>query len=275
MEELLARAAAAPRGYLLLDYDGTLVPVAARPELARPGPELAGLLARLTRMPGWRVAVVSGRTVEDLRRLLPVAGLYLVGVHGAELAAPGGSVARTCDPSFGEGLRRLAVAAAALARPEEGFVLEDKGVALALHYRLAAPARAAEVGRRFADLARVHLPAGGWRLLAGKKVLEVRPAGVDKGRAVAVLLDEHPGALALYFGDDATDEDAFRAVSRRGGIGVLVSPVARPTAAGHRLDGPARVREFLARLLARRAGTGGGPAPSEPGPGEKGDGRVV
>ncbi|MGQ9532926.1 MAG: trehalose-phosphatase [Desulfotomaculales bacterium] len=275
MEGLLARAAAAERGYLLLDYDGTLVPIAGRPDLARPDPELVELLGRLAGMPGWRVAVVSGRTVAELHRLLPVPGLYLVGVHGAERATPGEGVECTGDPAFREALRRLVRAAGELARPEEGFVLEDKGLALALHYRQAAPSRAAEVGRGFLRLARAGLPAGTWRLLAGKKVLEVRPAGTDKGGAVAGLLAGYPGALALYFGDDVTDEDAFRTVRRLGGIGVLVSPVARPTAARYRLDNPSRVREFLGQLLLRRAETGGGgrglPTHEHKG---RGDGRV-
>lgn len=275
MEELLARAAAAERGYLLLDYDGTLVPIAAHPDLARPGPELVELLVRLAGMPGWRVAVVSGRTVAELRRFLPVPGLYLVGVHGAERAAPGEEVECVCDPAFREALRRLVRAAGELARPEEGFMLEDKGVALALHYRQAAPSRAAEVGRGFLRLARACLPAGTWRLLAGKKILEIRPAGTDKGRAVAGLLAGYPGALALYFGDDVTDEDAFRTVRRLGGIGVLVSPVARPTAARYRLDNPSRVWEFLGQLWVRRAETGGGgqglPTHKHKG---RGDGRV-
>lgn len=216
-----------------LDYDGTLAPIAPRPEEAFPHPEAPRVLEALrARFP---VYVITGRRVRDLEALLPLPGLPVVGGHGAEEGTLGGEV----RPLLSAELAPLR----SCLPPCEGVRLEDKGFALAFHYRGAQDEEVAvaclrrwlgEVGGLLREL--------GLEALWGKKVLEIKPKEAEKGRAVLRLLERHPGHTPVYIGDDATDETAFRALQSRG-LTLKVGP--GPTAAAGRL---ADVDEVLAYL---------------------------
>jgi trehalose 6-phosphate phosphatase len=196
--ELLTPLVRAPeRTALVLDVDGTLAPIAPRPELAAvpeaTRAELARLVARYL-----LVACVSGRGGEDARRLVGVPGIEVVGNHGLEL-----------DPRAHELATTIAGFREAVALP-----VEDKGLSLTYHYREAeneAAARAAleEVAAR----ARVEGLDARW----GRKVLEIRPrVDADKGTAVRALLDRASARLGLYAGDDTTDLDGFAGLRSAG-----------------------------------------------------------
>jgi len=232
--------------YLFLDYDGTLVPIAATPERAVPPPEILRLLRALTATDGLRAAVVSGRDLPDLEALLPVPGLYLAACHGALIKPPRAEPYALIKQPEHRRLERLAAATRELTFGRTGFLVEPKTLSLALHYRLAHPAEAEAVLREFAALRERHCPAPGWETVSGRKVPEVRPAGVNKGAAVLHLLDAWPGACPVYIGDDVTDEDAFRALAGRGRT-ILVADKPRPTAAQQCLPRSA-VLAFLHRL---------------------------
>ncbi len=255
-EEL--RALIFPRSalFFLFDYDGTLVPLARTPQEAVPPPGLLETLRALLSLPGVEAAVVSGRGMDDLLSLLPVRGLYLVGLHGLVFSFPEGGV--KVKEGIGEETRgavaRLAAAAAPFFPATAGFLMEDKGYTLALHYRLASPLRAAAAFRRAWPHLRPLLRACRFSVFVGKKVWEFRPAGTNKGEAVLFLLSRHPGYYPVYFGDDLTDEDAFRALAGRG-CGVLVGPPRR-TAARFRLGSPEEVLGFLRDFVAARARAG-------------------
>jgi trehalose 6-phosphate phosphatase len=137
-----------------------------------------------------------------------------------------------------------------LIRDREGFILEDKQQALALHYRLADPREAAQIISRMQTLLRRYQRNGvALELLHGKKVAEIRPVGVNKGKAVVALLQQTGRSVfPIYVGDDTTDEDAFRALANRG-LSILVSNVARPTSARYYVEDPRRVCEFLEYIL--------------------------
>jgi alpha,alpha-trehalase len=238
---------------LCLDYDGTLVPIASRPELAtfdESGRRLLRALAR--RMP---IAIVSGRARAALRTLVGVPSLYYVGNHGLEISGPGVRLRAPYPATWTAELERLLVAIESDAPP--GALVERKGPTASVHYRLVdAAAR-----RRWLPVLRARLAgpadAGRLRVVRGKAVIELRPPGHwHKGAAVRWLL-ERPrfrGRVPVYLGDDTTDEDAFRAI-RRNGVGVLVGP-SRRTAARYGLPGPDHVRRFIAHCLDRGA-TGG------------------
>jgi trehalose 6-phosphate phosphatase len=251
-----ALAGARPR-VLLLDVDGTLAPIAPRPEDARVPDGTLAVLAALAAAPHTHVALVTGRAPADARRMVPVRGLWVIGNHGAEREAPDGTL--TVDPgvaAHGPALRAAVAELAAGLAGVPGALVEDKGWSVTAHFRLAAPADAARV----ADAARAAARRHGLAARDGKMVVELRaPVAVDKGTAARALLGvlgaDARGAGVLAAGDDVTDEDLFRALAaaRPGGrdpLTVRVGPDAAPTAAGFRVPDPPAVAALLGALAA-------------------------
>lgn len=244
--DVLARRLARRRVLLCLDYDGTLVPIADHPHLATfddAGQRLLRMLAR--HLP---IAVVSGRSLASLRRMVGVPGLVYVGNHGLEISGPR---IRYETPVPSPWRRDLAQLIASITRDAPlGSVIEQKGVTASVHYRLVAASDRRQWLAGLRARLRAEVTRGRLRAVRGKTVIELRPP-VDwhKGAAVRWLLSRP--ALAsrtpVYLGDDTTDEDAFLAV-RRNGVGVLVGGPRR-SAARYRLSGPAEVRTLLIRWL--------------------------
>ena len=248
---LLARRAACTSLFCGLDYDGTLAPIAPTPDAAVPYPGTAALLGRLAATPATRVAIVTGRSIDDVRRFLDLDDVYYVGIHGLELRRPGSTVT---DSAAGRRARMVLPRLVERLRPEldgrPGLLLEEKGAAVAVHYRLAAESDAAH-GRAVVEGLVDDLRDAGEAidLLRGHEVVEVRPAGVDKGRALCELLaSDAPGSLPLYIGDDRTDEDAFRALPAAA-VTIRVGPADVETRAQFRLADPAAVHSFLQGVL--------------------------
>lgn len=227
---------------LLLDLDGTLTPIRERPGDVLVDQRMLDLLRRLADRLDGRLAVVSGRSVEELRRLLPGLPLCLAGIHGLERCRPGAPVVRAA-PSAGLDHARSELAAFAAANP--GLLLEDKGLGIALHYRQAPELEAAARATARAIAARHELLAQ-----TGKMVIEVRSGGADKGSAIATFMAEPPfvGSRPLFVGDDDTDEAGFVQASKLGGYGILVG-APRPTAARFGLADVAAVEAWLAASL--------------------------
>lgn len=248
--ELVARLRAVASLFCGLDYDGTLAPLAPTPAAAVPYPGTEAVLRRLLRRPGVRVAIVTGRPIADVQGFLNLPEAYYVGIHGLELKRPGVSVdysnagrrVRAVLPEIAERLRRHI-------HGSPGLLIEDKGAALALHYRLASIGDA-ERGRAIVEDAVAELIRRGepLDLLYGHEVVEVRPRGVDKGKALCELLvNDAADARALYIGDDQTDEDAFVALPADA-VTIRVGPRDVETAAAYQVDGPAEVHALLAEL---------------------------
>ena len=225
-----------------LDLDGTLLEFVDHPSPVHDDGRLQALLAGLHRTTGGAVAVVSGRALADIDRLLggDVPRLPAAGQHGIERRDARGHV--THHPFAAARLERAReqLAAAVAARP--GLVLEHKGASLALHYR-----RAPQLGGYAHRLMRSLAPALGprFRIQAGKRVVEVKPAGRDKGAAVLEFMREPPfrGRAAVFIGDDIADEHGFTAVNRLGGLSIKVGP--GRTAARWRLRNVAAVWAWL------------------------------
>jgi trehalose-phosphatase len=247
--ELLAHAT---RLWLFLDYDGTLADFAPTPEHVDPDPEIIELLTKLARYPRIRLAVISGRRLSDVRTLLPVPGVLLAGTYGVELLTPEGKqVNRVEYSAIRPALDDLKPRWERLITGREGFFLEDKNWALALHARFAQDDEAEQVLATARRMATEAAPSGAFRLLGGFKFLEIGPGLAHKGHTVEYMLDRYPwpSALPLYVGDDDKDEEAFGVIKSRGGMAILVAPEPRNTRADCRLESPQAVRRWLEALF--------------------------
>ena len=233
-----------------LDFDGTLAPLASRPERARLTAAAKRLLARLAGRPDCEVAIVSGRELADLKARVGVPGLHYAGNHGLEIDGP---LARWSHPRADEVRRAIRAVKSALGpevRREPGIIIEDKSLTLSIHYRLAQPGRREPLRSRVASA--VRRAARGMRLSFGHMVWEVRPrVRWNKGDALLDLARRLPGRPAIVMiGDDRTDEEAFRRLGRRA-ISVRVGD-ADSTHAGFRLASPQEVLSLLERLARAR-----------------------
>jgi trehalose 6-phosphate synthase/phosphatase len=246
-QALVARLREAEDLLVLLDYDGTLVPYTPTPELARPDTALLDLLEELASRPRTELHVVSGRAREALERWLGNLRVVLHAEHGFWSRPLDESAWIPASEVGGEWRDPALAILRDITARTPGSLIEVKSVALAWHYRMADP----EAGARRANELRLHLtqllsnqPV---EILAGNKVLEIRPYGVNKGRIVPPMTPERIASTAiLAIGDDRTDEDLFAAVPPEA-ITIRVGP--GPTRARFRLEGVSAVRALLRSLV--------------------------
>lgn len=226
------------------DFDGTLVELAPTPDSIHVPPSLLTLLDELQRRSHGALAVVSGRGIDNLDAFLNMPDLPIAGLHGAERRDANGDTQRI---GFNDDrLLRIERELASVVDRHPGMLLEIKGAAVALHYRNA-PER--EPAAREAAERLVAEYADAYVLQPGKMVFEIKPKGVDKGRALAAFLDEPPfaGRVPLFAGDDLTDEKGFAVVNARGGLSIKVG--AGETSARMRLDSVDALHAQIARWL--------------------------
>lgn len=249
LQSITAQIGDVRRRLVVLDFDGTLAPIVEHPAdaaLAAGAGEALCALAEVV-----PVVVLSGRPIDDL---LPRLGPHFVGTvvggHGAEIRLADGERVQLVDvASVRRTLDELQAALERLLDPEEGWLVERKEASLAVHHRRVTIQRTEARLPQVRELMEAHIAdPPGFEVLEGKAVLELRPVGVDKGRAMLWLESHFPDRLPLVLGDDVTDEDSFRAARARGGDAILVAEVPRPTAARWRLDGPDRVTALLRGL---------------------------
>ena len=223
---------------LFLDLDGTLAAIEARPEDVRALPERTALLRRLLQGFDGRVAILSGRSIAEVDRILDGVVANVAGEHGLERRMSSGlEIAAAPHPALG----RVEETLACFAKGQRGLLVETKSRSVALHYRGHPPAEEAciDIGRRMAAM---H----GLQVQEGRMVVELRTPGPDKGDSLRRFMAMAPfaGATPVMVGDDLTDEHAFDAAGGLGGWSVLVGEP-RPTAALYRLHDPAAVMVWL------------------------------
>lgn len=233
---------ARPEGWaVFLDVDGTLLDIAPTPESVVVPKRLADDLARLSARVGGALALVSGRAVAFIDALFGPHRFAVAGLHGAERRTSDGRIEEaTAGPELVAIKRRLAAEATGLA----GVIFEDKGAAVALHYRQAPDFK--DTVRQLMDEAAASAGAG-YSLQPGKMVVELRPRA-SKGDALQNFMQEEvfKGRRPLVFGDDVTDEAMFKVANRLGGVSVKIGGEPCETTASTRLENPQAVRELIA-----------------------------
>ena len=233
-------AAGSARLLVASDFDGTLAPIVDDPGAARPLPRAADALVALADLPCTAAALVSGRALSVLRELSGMPpSVDQVGSHGAEFDTGFG---RDVDHAL---LSRITTELDEIATGYPGVTVEPKLASVALHVRNATPAD----GRAALDAARAVSSSWGAELTEGKAVLEFAVISTDKGAAVDILRERDAATAVVFFGDDVTDEKAFRRM-RDGDVGVKVGP--GETLAGYRVDSPDDVATALEYLLRAR-----------------------
>jgi len=249
-QALAVRLRKASARILFLDYDGTLVPFASTPDLARPDPDILRLLEELAQQPGTDVHVLSGRARGNLAEFfheIPTIGLHAE--HGLWSRSAGGNWERlpAAMPETDDWRGRVRAILEDFAGRTPGALIEQKAAGFAWHYRAADPEHGPLQGRELLlHLTHVlgNVPV---EVFAGECVVEVRPHGVHKGRVVqSVMQKARKGAVAIAFGDDRSDDDMFRALPS-GGLRVRVGP--RRGEADLFLSDPNAARVWLRRLL--------------------------
>ena len=234
---------------VLLDIDGTLLDLAPTPREVWVPPGLAETLKGLLERTSGALALVSGRSLNDIDLIFAPEQFPAVGGHGAEmrLSTDSEAVATHAPPMDKELKRRLA----AIAKLSPGILLEDKGYSLALHYRLAPHAEKAIY--EAVSLIRADLPNAPIEVLPGKSVCEIKHSGFNKASGVRELMLHEPfkGRRPIFIGDDVTDETVFAIMPELRGLAFSVGRRAQGVAG--LFDEPSDVRQWLAHLLDRQA----------------------
>lgn len=237
---------------LLLDFDGTIAPLEASPGLVNLPAATRSLIRTLMSRHGVKVAIISGRSVSNIRSHVGLRSVYYAGNHGLEIEGPGLSFTEPLAASLKPALKELSRSLRSDLRSLTGVLLENKGMTVSLHYRLLGP----EDLRKFGRLLRLFRARTGglpFRWRSGHKVWEIIPnVRWDKGRAALCLLRHlgHPFPVAL--GDDRTDEDMFRAL-RGKGITVRIGR-RQQSAADYCLSSQDETQRFLEALELALAG---------------------
>lgn len=248
-ERLSERLSTSRRLLVACDFDGTLAPLAARPETVSLPEATGSVLRQLTANGDIHLAIISGRSLADIRARVPVPVDCFAGTHGLELMGHG------LDGDAGQAAAlqpRMTAMAAVLNRrlaTFPGVFVECKRLALAVHYRQVDPVDRERVTRAVTEVAAAD---GAFRLQPGHLVVEILPdLARDKGEALKRIAGclGIPRSAVLYLGDDATDEAAFRAIPN--GISVSIGP-SRPSAAHWMARDPDDVRQLLAWLADQR-----------------------
>ncbi|MBB4953006.1 trehalose 6-phosphate phosphatase [Agrobacterium vitis] len=245
---LIAAIGSRPEKYaLFFDIDGTLIDLAATPDAIFIPDDLAGHLAALSRHLNGAVALVTGRALAYADQLFAPHYFPIAGLHGTERRLLDGNIIRA-EPT--DTFLSIKQDIKALEHNCPGVLVEDKGGAIAAHFRQA-PDTADAVQQAMQDAMAKAGP--GYELQKGKMVLEIRPNSADKGRAVAAYMAEPPfaGRIPIAFGDDVTDEAMFAQVNALGGTSVRIGKPTDPTEATASLSQPQAVREMIASLCHR------------------------
>jgi trehalose 6-phosphate phosphatase len=229
------------------DIDGTLIEIAATPSSVVVHDDLPHIISRLHELSGGAVSLITGRAVSDVESFLPLPGIAVAGQHGLEMRSAEGEVSVDKPPRAD--FATIESELAGIAKRHHGLIVEHKGGSVALHYRRA-PQLAGYAHRVMRDIQSRHAPD--LVIQKGKRVVELRARGTDKGVAINTLMQLPPfhGRVPAFVGDDVTDEAGFALVNEMGGHSIKVG--SGRTRARWRLSDVDDVREWLSEATGMR-----------------------
>ncbi|MFH1854136.1 MAG: trehalose-phosphatase [Candidatus Omnitrophota bacterium] len=247
-EELFSKIKNSRQVFLFLDYDGTLTPIVSRPQLARLSPSLKKIIKNLNTHPRLNIAIISGRSLQDVKKMVGIRGLVYAGNHGLEIEQGSRRIKKSTGPSSRSLIKNITLYLKAVLGGIKGVIVEDKGPTLSVHFRMAKPEHRAKIKAIFNKILKPYITSQRIRVTSGKMVLEARPAVEwHKGRAVMAILGRNK-ALPIYIGDDLTDIDAFRAIKGKG-VSIFVGMPKKNIKADYYLKDTKEVKLFLKQLL--------------------------
>ncbi len=238
---------------LFLDYDGTLTPIVSTPEKAFISQEVKGLLNELSKSPTCKLAIISGRSLSDIKALVGLKDIIYAGNHGLEIEGPKIKFESQVSPRLKSIIRHIYEDAVSKLSKIKGVLIEDKGLTISVHYRLVDEKDIREFLSIFNEITGSYIVRSKIKINTGKKVYEIRPPVMwDKGKVVLWLLAREEflsgknKIFPVYIGDDVTDEDAFKALKNKG-LTIFVGEQSN-SAAQYYLKTIEEVTEFL-RLI--------------------------
>lgn len=231
---------------LMMDYDGTVVPIAKTPAQAVLSGTSRKLFEKAARSPSLRFAFISGRSLSEIKKMAAIKGIFYAGNHGLEIEGPGiGFVHKKAKALSGE-LRTLFEKLSKSLCDHKGVLVEDKSLSISVHFRLADPSCEKILISKIRDAVNKKT----FRLSSGKKVIEIRPKqNWNKGNAVKVLMRRFKGYYPVYLGDDRTDEDAFSVLKKKG-LSIFVGQP-KKTLATYYLKDHREVRSLVKMIVQR------------------------
>ncbi len=246
------------RKYVLFffDYDGTLAPIAPTPEKAVIPGQVKDLLGELSIEPNCALAVISGRSLEDIKKTIGLKNIIYAGNHGLEIEGPKIKFESPVSPGSQASIRQIYQSLSSALAKIEGALVEDKGLAVSVHYRLVGENEIKELAGIFSAVTEPYLTQKKIKITEGKKVYEIRPnLDWDKSKIVLWLLGrqqfflEKGKVFPVYFGDDLADEEVFRALKNKG-LTVFVGEL-KSTQAAYYVKDFQEVARFIKQFLQR------------------------
>ena len=252
LHQISNRVKEADEVLLFLDYDGTLVSFKNRPQDVVTSDEVKTVINSLLQNQKYTVIIVTGRTFNEIKQLLDIDRLSFAALHGLQIELSNGKnyIWKPKD-NIRKILENIKKLTEDKFQNEKGIYLEDKELALAFHYRMLAEGKIQDVLKRFIKIIKTVDTSNCLDILHGAKVVEIRPAGWDKGKAVELIMNKvakSKNLLALYIGDDATDEDAFEQIEKQGITVFVANKTNRSTSAKYWLKDTDDVFMFLGYL---------------------------
>jgi trehalose 6-phosphate synthase/phosphatase len=247
VEEIASAFCMSSRRLLLIDYDGTLAPISDRPADAAPDEMTSALLRRISEMHSVSVVIVSGRDHHTMENWFDNLDVHLVAEHGAAMRIAGGDWKHNIevDPDWKDVVRATFDS---FEKVSPGSIIEEKAHTIAFHYRQLEPQQGFARSRELFDCLHHLIRNTNLTVVDGHKVIEVRAPGIDKGIAARRILQRFPSDFVLAIGDDKTDEDVFRALSRQA---FTIKVGGEITAARYRLEHQKQVLDLLAKLVVK------------------------